>query len=125
MADGNLERLAALIKQEREVLLANWRSKVRELPSASKLDIPTLNDHIPRLLDDLSVALRANPDLTIAELLAEGGSPAHGLQRAHERYDIEEVVAEYNILRGCVHDLADANGVILQGRPFHVINLIF
>jgi two-component system phosphate regulon sensor histidine kinase PhoR len=125
MADTNLERLAALVKQEREVLLANWRSKVRELPSASKLDIPTLNDHIPRLLDDLSVALRANPDLTIAELLAEGGSPAHGLQRAHERYDIEEVVAEYNILRGCVHDLADTNGVVLQGRPFHVINLIF
>ncbi len=125
MADTNLERLAALVKQEREVLLASWRSKVRDLPSARTLDIPTLNDHIPRLLDDLSVALRANPDLTIAELLADGGSPAHGLQRAHEHYDIEEVVAEYNILRGCIHDLADANGVILQGRPFHVINLIF
>ncbi len=39
--------------------------------------------------------------------------------------DIEEVVAEYNILRGCIHDLADENGLTLQGKPFYIINLVF
>jgi signal transduction histidine kinase len=34
------------------------------------------------------------------------------------------VVAEYNILRGCIHDLADRNGLRLQGRPFHVLNRV-
>jgi len=31
-------------------------------------------------------------------------------------YDIEEVVAEYNLLRGCIHDLAQGNGLILPPR---------
>jgi len=33
-------------------------------------------------------------------------------------------VAEYNILRGCIHDLADANGLSLQGRAFHILNRV-
>ena len=120
----NLDQLAALIHREREPLLAGWRQQVRHLPSAKRLDIPTLNDHLPGLLDELVTALRSATDLTIPEALSAGCSPAHGLQRVQDAFDVEEVVAEYNILRGCIHDLADANGVALQGRAFHVINQI-
>src|SRR5205085_9043895 len=38
--------------------------------------------------------------------------------------DIEEVVAEYNILRGSIHDLAERNGLSMGGRPFHVLNRV-
>jgi signal transduction histidine kinase len=41
-----------------------------------------------------------------------------------EAFDIQEVVAEYNILRGCIHDLAEKNGLNLQGEPFHVLNRV-
>jgi two-component system phosphate regulon sensor histidine kinase PhoR len=122
---GNLDDLAALIQQEREALLARWRQQVREFPAACELDIPTLNDHIPALLDELITALQAKSDQTIPEALCESSPVAHGLQRVQDAYDIEEVVAEYNILRGCIHDLADDNGLNLQGRPFHIINRIF
>jgi two-component system, OmpR family, phosphate regulon sensor histidine kinase PhoR len=37
---------------------------------------------------------------------------------------MEEVVAEYNILRGCIHDLAERNGLNMQGKPFHVLNRV-
>lgn len=121
----NLNKLADLIKQERLTLLSQWRLQVRELPSARNLDIPTLNDHMPSLLDELSTELKSNSKLTIPEVLLEESPPAHGLQRLQEAFDIEEVVAEYNILRGCLHDLATKNGIILQGQPFHVINRVF
>lgn len=121
----NLNKLADLIKQERLTLLSQWRLQVRELPSAQHLDIPTLNDHMPSLLDELSTELKSNSKLTIPEVLLEESPPAHGLQRLQEAFDIEEVVAEYNILRGCLHDLATKNGIILQGQPFHVINRVF
>lgn len=49
---------------------------------------------------------------------------AHGLQRLQEAFDLEEVVAEYNILRGCLHDLAEKNGLSLQGEPFHIMNRV-
>ncbi|MDP9200081.1 MAG: HAMP domain-containing histidine kinase [Pseudomonadota bacterium] len=121
----NLATLAALVRSERENLLSHWRSQVRELPSARHLDTLTLNDHIPGLLDELARALESGSSQTIPEALLESSAPVHGLQRLKDDFDIEEVVAEYNILRGCIHDLANDRGVTLQGEPFHVINRVF
>ncbi len=121
----HLNKLAGLIKQEQQTLLSQWRLQVRELPSARHLDTPTLNDHMPGLLNELAFELKSNSELTIPEALLEESPPAHGLQRLQEAFDIEEVVAEYNILRGCLHDLATDNGINLQGKPFHVINRVF
>lgn len=118
------DKLAVLIQQEHQVLLARWRQQVRKLPSARHLDIPTLNDHIPDLLDELAAALQSQSDQTITEAICEGSPPAHGRQRVQDGFDIEEVVAEYNILRDCLHDLADENGLSLQGKPFHIINRV-
>ena len=124
MIIDNLTKLAALIGQERDALLLSWRQQVRELPSAQHLDIPVLNDHIPSLLDELVATLQTGSGQTIPEALVEASPPAHGLQRLQEAFDIQEVVAEYNILRGCIHDLAEKNGLNLQGEPFHVLNLV-
>jgi two-component system, OmpR family, phosphate regulon sensor histidine kinase PhoR len=120
-----LQTLAQLVRLDRDALLVRWRLQVRQLPSARHLDIPTLNDHIPSLLDELATALDTSPEQTIPEALVEASAPAHGLQRLKDAFDIEEVVAEYNILRGCIHDLATEHGVNLQGRPFHVLNRVF
>ena len=103
----NLSQLAALIRGDREPLLRRWREQVRGLPSAHDLDVPTLNDHIPALLEELARALEVGSDESIAAALREGSSPTHGLQRVKDAFNIAEVVAEYNILRGCVHDLAE------------------
>ena len=119
-----LDQLAALVRQEREALLSRWRQQVRPLPSARQLDVPTLNDHVPGLLDELSAALQSKSDQTIPEALCESSPTAHGLQRLQEAFDIEEVVAEYNILRECIHDLADDNGLTLQGKPFRILNRV-
>jgi signal transduction histidine kinase len=121
---SDLDRLAALVKQQRETLLARWREQVRELPSARHLDVPALNDHLPGLLDELAEAFRKHSDQTIAEALDAESPQAHGLQRLQDAFDIEEVVAEYNILRGCIHELADEAGFNLQGKPFHIINRV-
>ena len=121
----DLDQLAALVKQERHALLSRWRQQVRQLPSALHLDIPALNDHIPGLLDELAAALAAESDQTIPEALSAGSPQAHGLQRLQDAFDIEEVVAEYNILRGCIHDLAGDHGINLQGKPFHILNRVF
>ncbi len=119
-----ISQLAALIRRESGALLKQWRAQVRELPSARHLDMPTLNDHIPQLLEELATALTVRSEETIAEALVHGTAPTHGSQRFQDGFDIGEVVAEYNILRGCVHDLADAHGLVLQGRPFHILNQV-
>ena len=125
MSIQNLDRLAALIVSKRELLLSWWREQVRQLPSAKHLDVPTLNDHVPALLDELAAALRDVDDQTIAEALLEGSPPIHGLERYEHGFDIVEVVSEYNILRGCIHDLAEKNGLSLSGKAFHILNRVF
>lgn len=119
-----LLELARLLRRDKTHLLAAWRAEVRHLPSAQGLDTPTLNDHIPALIDELAAALESNSGETIAEALVEGTPPAHGVQRLQDGFDIVEVAAEYNILRAAVHELADGAGITLQGEPFHILNRV-
>ena len=125
MMQTKLQALADLVRENSDVLMRGWRVQVRQLPSASHLDTPTLNDHIPDLLEELATAFEINPEQTIPETLAEASPTAHGVQRLKDAFDIEEVVAEYNILRGCIHDLATEHRIELQGRPFHALNRVF
>jgi two-component system phosphate regulon sensor histidine kinase PhoR len=104
-------------------LLTRWRTQLKQLDSARHLDLPTLNDHIPLLLEELAAAFRLSTNETVADSHS-GTPPAHGLQRLVDGFEIEEVVAEYNILRGCIHDLATEHNINLQGRPFNILNLV-
>src|SRR4029453_4324288 len=98
MSKENLNRLAALIVGEREQLLVNWRREVRRLPGAENLDTPTINDQVPELLDSLADALKRQDETANKE--TDSISAEHGLLRWQAGFDVTEVVAEYNILRG-------------------------
>lgn len=120
----NLRQLATAILDERELVLLRWREQVRSLPSARKLDAPTLNDHIPGWISELAASL-----LTISEMPEDSTAPssplAHGLQRFEDGFDIEEVVSEYNILRDCVHELAERHGVDIRGPGRRFVDRVF
>ncbi len=108
--------LAALIRSERAGLLAAWRAGVQKIDSARPLDTPTLNDHLPRLLDALALELAAVSHGAVpAAPAASARSPAHGAQRLRDGYRIDEVVTEYHVLRTCLLDLAAAHGVPVDG----------
>jgi signal transduction histidine kinase len=124
VAADTLSALAKLIRTERQALLADWRAQVRQLPSAQGLDIPTLNDHVPALIDELAAALAERSEGSIVDNLVDGTPPDHGRQRLRDGFDIAEVVAEYNILRGSLHDLARTHGLLIEGQAFHIVNRI-
>ena len=71
MKVADLQQLADLVAREHKSLLDAWRAQVRQLPSAAHMDTPTLNDHIPALIDELIVALRRVSDQTIAEAMLQ------------------------------------------------------
>ena len=124
MGGDELRQLAAALRRGKEDLLQAWRNQVCQLPSAQGLDVPTLNDHIPDLVDELAEAMEVGSDQTIAQSLLDGTPLVHGVQRWQDGFDIVEVSAEYNIMRACVHDLADREGISMQGEPFHVLNRV-
>ena len=60
----------------------------------------------------------------IGDCVAKGSCPTHGLQRLDNGFEVEEVVAEYNMLRACIHTLLEENGVTIEGRLLHILNNI-
>ncbi|MCA1594673.1 MAG: HAMP domain-containing histidine kinase [Acidobacteria bacterium] len=120
----NLNKLAELIRRESDTLLAEWRQEVRQLPIAEHLDVPTLNDHLLELLEELGCELEASSDETMIGAGLKECPVIHGLERLRSGFDIEEVVAEYNALRSIIQNLAERHGLSLHGKANHIVNRV-
>jgi two-component system phosphate regulon sensor histidine kinase PhoR len=103
--------------------MCDWRSEVRKLGVAKDLDIPTLNDHIPDLIEELACELEACSDETMIEGLKDN-PVIHGLDRLELGFDVEEVVGEYNALRGVILNLIEAHDLQVKGLINHTINRV-
>ena len=123
MPAENLQRLAAVISEKRDELLADWRTQVMLLPGAADLDAPTINDEVPQLLNSLADELIRHSEKADADVRAV--SAEHGLLRWQAGFDVTEVVAEYNILRCCLQELAERNGLMLFGKAARIVNTVF
>ena len=122
---NELKRFAGAIRRDRERLLKEWRDAVRRLPSAKDLDLPSLNDHIPALLDELADALLEGHTQSILTLSLVDKSPqVHGVQRLRAGFDISEVVAEYNILREILNGVAAREGIEMAGDASRILNRV-
>ena len=104
-------------------MIDEWRQVVGQLSVARDLDVPTLNDHIPDLLEELADELEAYSDESMIGELKKN-SVAHGLDRLRLGFDVEEVVGEYNALRGVIQDLIERNNLSLRGPVNRTINRV-
>jgi signal transduction histidine kinase len=123
LSTENLHTLATLIRRERDTLLTQWRRDVRQLSIAHNLDVPTLNDHIPDLLEEMADELEAYSDESMIGELKKN-SVIHGLDRLRLGFDVEEVVGEYNALRGVIQDLIERHELRLGGPVNRTINRV-
>ncbi len=119
-----LKTFAEMVQRHRDELLAEWRRKVSLLPAAQNLDIPTLNDHIPHLFDELAIALTAGDTESVLDLQLHDSPKIHGGLRLRAGFDIVEVVAEYNILRELLSSLAEREGLDITGEPNRILNRV-
>jgi len=123
--NSDLHKLADLLRGHRAELLATWRREVRRLPAARDLDVPTLNDHIPEVLEELAAALVSGETQSVMDLQLEHSPKVHGTSRFRAGFDIVEVVAEYNIIQELVQGLAEQNGVAWAGEVSRIVNRVF
>jgi signal transduction histidine kinase len=83
-----------------------------------------LNDHVPHLFDELSLALSAGNTESVLELELNDSPKIHGGLRLRAGFDIVEVVAEYNILRELLAALAEKEHVDITGNPNRILNRV-
>jgi two-component system phosphate regulon sensor histidine kinase PhoR len=116
-----VDKYTELLSAERDQILARWRERVRALESAQGLDAPTLNDHIPAVIDEIVKALGGQKrDVEQTRLTVKAA--AHGLQRLWIGFDIVEVVAEYNAVRTVLAEFYETRGLELTDKAFQVVN---
>jgi len=103
--------LIALLRHKKTELVSDWQTKVRRLPHAKELAAPILIDHIPLLIDEVCDVLEQSEACDVLRTPEK-----HGRQRLRIGFDLAEVVSEYSILRACILDLVERNGLHLTGQ---------
>jgi signal transduction histidine kinase len=103
-------RLARLIRERTDAILARWEQEVRGLAVARALDRPALFDSMPRLVEQLARAVElgdGNQALPRVEALAL----EHARQRLDLGYELGQLVAEYAAVRiALIEELKDVAG---------------
>ena len=115
-------QLAEIFSASREEIIAEWRVQAGELLRELNLDKPTLTDHLPDLIDEITRDLARGRHGSIADEQTRGSPPVHGVQRFHDGLDVGEVVAEYNLLRVAFITIAERHGLYLVGEAARIIN---
>lgn len=114
--------LAEVFARCREEIISEWRSQAAVLLRELHLDKPTLTDHLPDLVAEITRDLAQSREGAISDEQTRGSPPVHGVQRFHDGLDVGEVVAEYNLLRVAFITIAERHGLFLVGEAMRIIN---
>ena len=102
-------RLADFLRSRHDEILARWEREVSLLRPARFLARPALLDHIPDFLRQLTEYVSATRE-RVAVVPPQEFPIVHAIERLEVGYDLDEVVAEYAILRECLTTLACSEG---------------
>lgn len=117
-----VEHLAEVFGRCQEEIIDEWRLQAVDLLRELHLDKPTLTDHLPDLVAEITRDLELSRDGTISNEQTRGSPPVHGVQRFHDGLDVGEVVAEYNLLRVAFITVAERHDLYLVGEAARIIN---
>ncbi len=115
-------KLAEVFGSHQGEIISEWRSGAAALLRERNLDKPTLTDHMPDLVAEITRDLALSRDGTISDEQTRGSPPVHGVQRFHDGLDVGEVVAEYNLLRVAFITIAERHDFHLVGEAARIIN---
>ena len=119
---GHLSRLSTLIAKSRNEIIDQWKVVARNLPRAKHLDEPLLLGHMAQLLHELSAALTETQGLSILEMRVHKSAAEHGAIRFQLGFDVEQVIAEFGLLRDVIQQFGEAHGVNISGEVNRTVN---
>ena len=104
-------RLATFLETARDQILDEAVAFARTIPALEHTGEQALRDHLPDVLKAISADLRTAQSRTEAIVKSHGHAPdassqtsaeTHGLTRAHDGIDIQQLVAEFRALRSSI-----------------------
>ncbi len=116
------EHLAEVFGNCQEEIISEWRVQAHKLLADLNLDKPTITDHLPDVIAEITRDLALSRSGMLSSEHARGSPPAHGVQRFHDGLDVGEVVAEYNLMRVAFNTVAERHGLYIAGETARIIN---
>ena len=103
-------RIAAVIREKKDILLEAWLARPRaELPAAASEAAPALVDHMPDFLGQLADVLDPHSRETVTAPKSAEVPAIHGRKRAElSSFSLPQVLWEYSILRHVIFDTLEA-----------------
>ena len=117
-----LKHLADVFAGCQHEIMEEWRLHASKLLRERNLDKPTLTNHLPDLVAEITRDLALNRDGSVSAEQTRGSPPVHGVQRFHDGLDVGEVVAEYNLLRVAFFTIAERHDLYVVGEAARIIN---
>lgn len=117
-----VDHVARLFASCQEEVINEWRVQAEELLHELNLDKPTITDHLPDVVAEITRDLALGRYGTLSEEHTRGSPPVHGVQRFHDGLDVGEVVAEYNLLRTAFITVAERHDLYIVGEAARIIN---
>src|SRR5438270_1517251 len=110
LSSQSFPELAAALRSRSARVLDRWEQAVREsLTSVDEMTLTQLRDHLPLVIGELANALASDKPEATAEM--DRAYRTHGAHRQHQHQAVDEVMAEYEILRRIVvEEVTDALG---------------
>jgi len=105
-----------------DTIVENWVEAVRQdsqIDSANALRYKALRDSVPRVLQAMATVLSQSQDSDIQTLV--DASLEHGVLRAKQGFDPEEIAREYRLLRQVTFSTLEPH--LLDGSPKEVIRV--
>jgi signal transduction histidine kinase len=118
----SVEHLAEIFGRCQEEIISEWRVQARKLLRTLRLDHETLTDHLPNLVAEIIRNLALSHSGTLPAELSIDSPPVHGVQRFYDGLCLDEVVAEYGLLRAAFITVAERHGLYVVGEAAHIIN---
>jgi signal transduction histidine kinase len=117
-----VHHLAEVFGGCQEEIITEWRAQAAKLLSELNLDKPTITDHLPDVISEITRDLALGREGVLSVEHTRGSPPAHGVQRFHDGLDVGEVVAEYNLLRVAFTTVAERHNLYVVGEAARIIN---
>jgi PAS domain S-box-containing protein len=111
------------LAKNKQAILAKWETRVRkELPAAGGKGHFVLLDSLPQFIDEMCNSLSVHfPTLVKAKEVGEG----HALQRsAISDYDLNQVLAEYRVLRQVIFETLEENCSLTSRERDTILDII-
>lgn len=123
---GSLTTLRELVEEGVEEIVERWVYAVkndRRVPSTRRLDEAMLRDSVPDVLREILRVLAEPGHEVRAEIVRDVGK--HGKERAEQRFAIDELVREYQLLRQELFGYLQERFSEIRGVSRHDLFLVF